>query len=129
MFVNIRLSLAMVRSSSRSTPTTAPPAPSRAPLLQLQLGRVAAPAPRRVGPNEEYNDALVYEVHPKSDLTGELHGTFHFALATGRDKDNRIPPKGFRIAEAAARISVPVANGTDAPACILPKSTPAATTR
>ena len=73
------------------------------------------PLPVALGPNEEYNDALVYEVHPKSDLTGELHGTFHFALATGRDKDNRIPPKGFRIAEAAARISVPVANGTDAP--------------
>ncbi|MFN2196699.1 MAG: phosphoglycerate kinase, partial [Anaerolineales bacterium] len=42
--------------------------------------------------------------HPSSSLTGEDE-TFHFALATGRYKDNRIPPKGFRIGEAADRLS------------------------
>ncbi len=64
--------------------------------------------------HEEYVDELVYEVHPKSDLTGE-NETFHFVLATGRYKDNRIPPKGFDIANAAQRISVPVWHGADAP--------------
>ena len=49
---------------------------------------------------------------PTSSLTGE-DKTFHFALATGRYKDNRIPPKGFRIAEAAARLSVPVKGGIE----------------
>ncbi len=49
-----------------------------------------------------------------TDLTGEQK-TFHFALATGRYKDNRIPPKGFRIAEAAARLSVPVWHGVEDP--------------
>ena len=39
-----------------------------------------------------------------STHTGEDH-TFHFALATSRAKDNRIPPKGFRIGEAAARLA------------------------
>ncbi|MGE5892977.1 MAG: hypothetical protein ACM34I_02870 [bacterium] len=67
-----------------------------------------------LGPNETYIDSLVYETHPTSALTGE-HETFHFALATGRYKDNRIPPKGFRIAEAADRISQPVDHGVDAP--------------
>jgi hypothetical protein len=56
------------------------------------------------GPNETYRDDLVYEVHPSSSLTDE-HQTFHFVLATGRSKDNRIPPKGFRSAEAPARFS------------------------
>jgi hypothetical protein len=70
--------------------------------------------------NEVYVDELVYEMHPTSNaevpdagglgLTGELE-TFHFALATGRYKDNRIPPKGFDIDDAAARLSVPVWHG------------------
>ncbi|NIM92266.1 MAG: hypothetical protein GTO18_00920 [Anaerolineales bacterium] len=60
-----------------------------------------------LGPNEVYLDELVYEMHPSSTLTGEQE-TFHFALADGRYKDNRIPPKGFRISEAGDRISVPV---------------------
>jgi hypothetical protein len=63
-----------------------------------------------LGPGEAYVDALVYEVHPESALTGEDE-TFHFALATGRYKDNRIPPKGFRIAEAGDRLSTPVWDG------------------
>lgn len=67
-----------------------------------------------LGTNEAYVDELVYEMHPKSDLTGEDE-TFHFALATGRYKDNRIPPKGFRIADAAARLSEPVWHGQSDP--------------
>jgi hypothetical protein len=63
-----------------------------------------------LGPNEVYADELVYEVHPKSDLTGEDE-TFHFVLATGRYKDNRIPPKGFDIANAANRLCEPVWHG------------------
>ena len=57
---------------------------------------------------------LVYETEMASDLTGEPH-TFHFVLATGRHKDNRIPPKGFDIANAAARHSTPVEDGAIAP--------------
>ena len=59
-------------------------------------------------------DALVYELKPSSTLTGETK-TFHFALADGRYKDNRIPPQGFRIAEAAGRESEPVWGGESAP--------------
>ncbi|UCC30963.1 MAG: fibronectin type III domain-containing protein [Phycisphaerales bacterium] len=66
------------------------------------------PTPQAIDPAvEAYVDELVYEMHPESALTGETE-SFHFALATGRHKDNRIPPKGFRIAEADARLSVPV---------------------
>lgn len=59
---------------------------------------------------ESHLDALVYETHPSSDLTGEAE-TFHMVLATGRYKDNRIPPKGFRIDQAAARLAQPVWQG------------------
>ena len=65
------------------------------------------PASPALGDNEVYADQLVYEVHPKSSLTGEEH-TFHFVLADGRAKDNRIPPQGFDVAGAIARHSVPV---------------------
>jgi hypothetical protein len=65
-----------------------------------------------LGDNEAYIDELVYEMHPSSSLTGE-NETFHFALATGRYKDNRIPPKGFDIAGAAERMSVPVMGGVE----------------
>jgi hypothetical protein len=77
-----------------------------------QSGIPAPPGP--LGTNEVYIDELVYEAHPSSTLTEEDH-TFHFALATDRYKDNRIPPKGFRINDAAARISQPRWHGTDAP--------------
>lgn len=56
--------------------------------------------------NEVYIDELVYEAQMSSTITGE-EKTFHFALATGRYKDNRIPPKGFRIHEAESRHSEP----------------------
>jgi hypothetical protein len=70
--------------------------------------------PDPLGANEAYVDELVYEMKPTSTLTGEAK-TFHFALATGRYKDNRIPPKGFRISDAASRISVPVEGGVEKP--------------
>lgn len=72
------------------------------------------PAPAALQAGESYVDELVYEMKPTSALTGE-DKTFHFALATGRYKDNRIPPKGFRIAQAAERLSVPVAHGVEEP--------------
>lgn len=61
-------------------------------------------------PHEVYIDPLVYEIHPTSSLTGETK-TFHFVLATGRYKDNRIPPKGFLWQQAEARLSEPVWQG------------------
>ncbi|MBK9515971.1 MAG: hypothetical protein IPO09_01210 [Anaeromyxobacter sp.] len=64
--------------------------------------------------NQAYLDALVYEVQMNSAVTGE-DKTFHFALATGRTKDNRIPPQGFDVARAAARLVEPVWNGLSAP--------------
>jgi hypothetical protein len=70
--------------------------------------------PGSLGANEVYDDALVYEAKPSSlELTGE-EKTFHFALATDRYKDNRIPPKGFRIGEAADRLAQPMVGGADA---------------
>jgi len=64
--------------------------------------------------HEEYIDTIVYEAKTSSSLTGEQK-TFHFVLATGRYKDNRIPPKGFDIAGAAQRICTPVWHGADTP--------------
>ena len=72
------------------------------------------PDPLPLGANEVYVDELVYEMKPTSTLTGE-EKTFHFALATGRYKDNRIPPKGFDIAAAGDRIAVPVWHGAEDP--------------
>jgi hypothetical protein len=73
------------------------------------------PDPQPLGANEVHVDELVYEAKPSStDLTGETK-TFHFALATGRYKDNRIPPKGFDIANAGDRVSVPVWHGVEDP--------------
>lgn len=76
-----------------------------------QAGR-GLPEPAALGTNEQYVDDLVYEMKPSSGLTGE-ETTFHFVLADGRYKDNRIPPKGFRIAEAAGRLSRPVEGGVE----------------
>ena len=59
---------------------------------------------------EKYEDELVYEVHQSSDLL-QVNETFHMALATKRYKDNRILPRGFRIAEAAERLCEPVWHG------------------
>jgi hypothetical protein len=73
------------------------------------------PAPATLGAQEMYVDQLVYEMKPSSDVTGETT-TFHFVLGDNRYKDNRIPPKGFRIAEAEERLSQPRWEGNDAPA-------------
>jgi hypothetical protein len=67
-----------------------------------------------LGPNEYYNDHLVYEVQVSSSITGE-DKTFHFVLADKRYKDNRIPPKGFALADSYERLSEPVWNGASAP--------------
>jgi hypothetical protein len=48
-------------------------------------------------------------------LTGESTSTFHFVLGTDRYKDNRIPPKGFDINNAAERQSQPVWEGQIVP--------------
>ncbi len=71
-----------------------------------ELGTLKGMPANPTGPNETHVDELVYEAHTSSSLTGEDH-TFHFALATGRSKDNRIPPKGFRIVDAESRLSEP----------------------
>jgi hypothetical protein len=71
------------------------------------------PAPATLVNGQVYMDRLVYEMKPSSlDITGE-QTTFHFVLGTDRYKDNRIPPRGFRIGEAAARLSVPVWQGQE----------------
>jgi MYXO-CTERM domain-containing protein len=67
-----------------------------------------------LGPGQSYDDALVYEARPSSSITGEAQ-SFHFLLSDGTAKDNRIPPKGFLIAEAAARGAVPASGGVAAP--------------
>jgi hypothetical protein len=87
-------------------------------------GLPSSPNSPALASNEVYVDGLVYEMHPTSSadvpdangigLTGETK-TFHFALATGRYKDNRIPPQGFRIGEAPDRLSVPVWHGVADP--------------
>lgn len=70
-------------------------------------------APSAIDPTAEaYVDALVYESKPSSSLISE-DKTFHFALADGRYKDNRIPPKGFDRDHAAERLSVPVWDGAE----------------
>ncbi len=70
------------------------------------------PMPSSLGPNEVYMDELVYEAQMKSSITGE-NKTFHFALATDRYKDNRIPPKGFRVNESLQRLIQPKWHGVD----------------
>ncbi len=67
-----------------------------------------------LAPNEVHSDPLVYEVAMASSITGEDH-SFHFALATSRFKDNRIPPKGFDVGGAAERMVEPVWDGVSRP--------------
>jgi len=75
------------------------------------LDPLESPASPPLGANEAFFDPLVYEVKMASSLTGQSK-SFHFLLGTERFKDNRIPPKGFRIAEANKRIAEPVWLGT-----------------
>jgi hypothetical protein len=83
-----------------------------ATLKGLPLG--VSPSSPPLGANESHLDSLVYEMQPTSSLTNETK-TFHFILATSRFKDNRIPPKGFRIVEAADRLAEPVWQGVIKP--------------
>lgn len=73
-------------------------------------GGTVVPAPTTLGASETFIDDMVYEAVTMSSLTEEDH-SFHFALATGRYKDNRIPPKGFNLSEAKTRLCEPVASG------------------
>lgn len=72
------------------------------------------PAPGPLAANESYRDDLVFEVKMQSSITGEMQETFHFVLADGRFKDNRIPPKGFDIYNADSRLAQPVVGGEPA---------------
>jgi hypothetical protein len=72
------------------------------------------PEPEPLGPDEEYVGELVYEMHSSSSLTGEEISQ-HFILSTERQKDNRIPPMGYRVNEAVERISEPVWDGIPMP--------------
>ena len=78
------------------------------------LKGLGTPSSPPLGAGESHDDALVYEAAMRSTLTGE-DKTFHFALADGRYKDNRIPPLGFDIANAAERLAQPVWQGENAP--------------
>jgi hypothetical protein len=67
------------------------------------------------------HDELVWEAQMSSnELTGE-NKTFHFALATNRYKDNRIPPKGFNTTEMYSRLVQPRWHGEDAPDYFTPE--------
>jgi MYXO-CTERM domain-containing protein len=78
------------------------------------LALADSPASPPLGPTEVHDDSLVYEVKMASSLTGQTK-SFHFLLGTERAKDNRVPPKGFRIGEATQRIAEPVWLGTPDP--------------
>lgn len=73
-----------------------------------------SPSSPPLGALEKHDDSLVYEVKMASSLTGQAK-SFHFVLGTERAKDNRIPPKGFRIGEANQRIAQPVWLGAPDP--------------
>ena len=67
------------------------------------------------------HETLVWETEMSSvGLTGE-NKTFHFALATDRYKDNRIPPKGFNTTEMYTRLVQPRWEGEDAPDYFTPE--------
>ena len=78
------------------------------------LDPVYSPSSPPLAGTESHVDELVYEAHSTSTLTAEPT-TFHFVLATGNFKDNRIPPRGFRIGEAGARLSEPAWLGSPDP--------------
>jgi len=59
-------------------------------------------------------DEIVYEALSSSSITGE-DKSFHFVLATGFQKDNRIPPRGYDIDEAERRQALPASNGAPDP--------------
>ncbi|MCX7992050.1 MAG: cytochrome c family protein [Fimbriimonadales bacterium] len=84
------------------------------------LSQAYSPNSPLLAAHEVYIDALVYEAQMSSSLTGEQK-TFHFVLADRRYKDNRIPPKGFRIEAATARLAEPVWEGFSRPDYFTPE--------
>ncbi len=66
------------------------------------------------GALQSSDEHLLWNAEMSSSLTGEDE-SFHFALATSRYKDNRIPPKGFDASRAAERVVQPVWHGTPEP--------------
>ncbi len=107
MFVNIRLYNGQTLSHEVN-----PYDPNAGTLKGLDM--TEAPSSPPLGAAEQHEDALVYEGKMASSLTGQTK-SFHFLLGTERAKDNRIPPKGFRIAEADKRMAQPVWLGTPMP--------------
>ena len=85
------------------------------PYEPLVINRDAEQNPSYVsgGLLQRDRDDLVFEAKMQSELTGEPN-SFHMVLATSRYKDNRIPPKGFDITQATARLAQPRAAGDDA---------------
>lgn len=62
----------------------------------------------------ETHEELVWEAKMSSTEITDENKTFHFALATDRYKDNRIPPKGFDTSQMFARLAQPRWHGVDA---------------
>ena len=91
-------------------------------------GLSGSPNSPPLGPGEAHDDALVYEAHSQSTLTGEDH-TFHFVLATGVHKDNRIPPAAPASPRPPPAAPSPTPPAPPTPPISPPPSMPAATTR
>jgi hypothetical protein len=106
MFVNVRLYDAANALIGEVNPYD--------PQVGTLVGLPGSPSSPPLGSGQSYVDALVYEMNTSSSLTGEQK-TFHFVLANGRFKDNRIPPPGFDIASAGARLSEPAWQGVEDP--------------
>lgn len=100
MFVNIKASDATAQLIHEVNPYDAAAGTLKGLSYAYTTPPRNLPLPLALGSSEAHVDRLVYEANMRSDLTGESK-TFHFALATGRQKDNRIPPKGFAISQAA----------------------------
>lgn len=79
------------------------------------LDAAYSPDSPALAPHEVHLDALVYECQMGSLGLLGTEKTFHFALATERYKDNRIPPRGFRPADAGPRLTLPVHQGIEEP--------------
>jgi hypothetical protein len=57
---------------------------------------------------------LIYEAKLQNpDLLPNHTTTFHFLLGSSRYKDNRIPPRGFDVIQAAQRLCLPVWEGIE----------------
>ncbi len=114
IWVNIRVYDAEEALLSEINPYDAEAATLKGLLYSYHDPAGTLPAPLPLSDSESHADSLVYEMSPSSSLTGESH-TFHFVLADNRYKDNRIPPRGFRVGEAAERLAEPAWSGSPAP--------------